>query len=452
MRNVQIGAIALAAILTVSGCGVFKEYSRPEMPQTDNVFGMECSDTACIAEIGWRDFFTDPMLQQLIEKGLENNADARIAAKKVIEAEASMDAARYAFLPYVGIAPSFNFENADRYNGSVSSYSIQPSASWEADINGKLLNSRRIAEAGLEGSRLYERSVRTELIATIANCYYTLLMLDAQLEVSKTTSDSWKENVRITKAMKDAGMTNEASVAHTEANSCSIEASLFDLEYKVHQMENTMAALLGETPQSFERRRLQDEHLSRDLSIGVPASLLSRRPDVMEAEIELRKAYYNTNIARAAFYPSLTISGDFGWEKPLTSAAGWAFGLAASLSQPIFNKGRNNANLKIAEAKQEEALVAFERAIRTAGSEVNDALAKCKAAEGKTEIRINQIEALEKAVESTQLLMRHAESTYLEVLTAQQSLLSARLQQISDHYDTVQGIIALYKALGGGAE
>lgn len=416
------------------------------------VYGVEASDTSCMASIGWRDFFTDPQLQALIEKGLENNTDLRIAAQRVLESEASLRAARLAFLPSVGVSPSFTLENAERYGGTVTGYSIMPQASWEADISGKLLNSRRLAEASLEQSRLQELSVRTELVAAIANCYYTLLMLDAQLEVSKTTSDSWKENVRITKAMKDAGMTNEASVAHTEANSCSIEASLFDLEYKVHQMENSLALLIGETPQAFSRSRLQDECLSRELAIGIPADLLARRPDVMAAETNLRKAFYNTNIARAAFYPSLNISGDFGWEKSLTSPAGMAFGLAASLAQPIFSKGRNKAGLTIAEAQQEEALASFEQVLRKAGSEVNDALAKCKAAEGKTEIRINQINALEKAVESTQLLMRHAESTYLEVLTAQQSLLSARLQQISDHYDTVQGIIALYKALGGGAD
>ena len=457
MRTLESALRSLAVAATVAGCSIYKDYERPSDILPEGLYGaaadsVALSEDAGLAALGWKDIFTDPLLQSLINQGLENNADLLQAASRVVVAEAGLEAARGAFWPSVSVRPSWQLENAARYGGTVMGYSLAPAASWEADIRGSLLNSRRLAEASLEQAQLYERSVRTAVVASVANAYYTLQMLDAQLEISRTTSDNWKKNVLIMKAMKDAGMANEASVSQAEANSCSIEASLFDLENRVLMAENSLALVLGVTPRHFDRDSLSREALPREFEIGVPTMLLSRRPDVMAAEQELRRAYYNTNIARANLYPSLTLSGDFGWEKALTSPAGWAAGLAASALAPVFEGGRRRAGVKAAEARQEAALAAFRQKVLAAGSEVNGALAQCHMARSKTDIRVRQIEALEKAVESTQQLMRHSQSTYLEVLTAQQSLLSARLQQVSDHYEAVQGIVALYRALGGGAE
>ncbi|MBO4684822.1 MAG: efflux transporter outer membrane subunit [Desulfovibrio sp.] len=457
MRTLSPAFLTLVLAGTLFSCSIYKDYERPSDVLPEGLYGaaadsVALSDSAGLAAVRWQDFFTDPLLQGLISRGLENNADLLAAATRVVEAEAGLEAARGAFLPSLSVRPSWQLENAARYGGTVIGYSVAPAASWEMDLRGSLLNSRRLAEASLEQARLYERSVRTALVASIANAYYTLQMLDAQLEISRTTSDNWKKNVLIMKAMKDAGMANEASVSQAEANSCSIEASLFDLENKVLLAENSLALVLGVTPGHFDRDSLSREALPREFEVGVPSLLLSRRPDVMAAEQELRRAYYNTNIARASLYPSLTLSGDFGWEKALTSPAGWAAGLAASALAPLFEGNRRRAGLQAAEARQETALVAFRQKVLAAGSEVNGALAQCHMAQSKTDIRIRQIEALEKAVESTQQLMRHSQSTYLEVLTAQQSLLSARLQQVSDHYEAVQGLIALYRALGGGTE
>lgn len=311
------------------------------------------------------------------------------------------------------------------------------------------INAKRRAEASLEYNKLYRRSVQTALVAAIANNYYTLLMLDAQLRISRSTSASWKENVRTMKAMKEAGMTNAASISQTEANSCSIDASLHDLEYKLVQAQNSLALLLGVTPQDFPRGELNGVDYKGELFIGVPAQLLSRRPDVQQAEYELQLAFYNTNIARAALYPSLTITGDGAFKG---SPAGWAFSFLAKLVQPIFNAGRNRANLKIAESQQREAVIHFEHKLLEAGSEVNTALAQCRSARSKTDLRIRQIKNLENAVYSTRQLMSHSEATYLEVLTAQQSLLSARLLQVSDRFEGIQGVINLYRALGGGVD
>jgi NodT family efflux transporter outer membrane factor (OMF) lipoprotein len=457
MRAFKPAFLTLILAGACFGCSVYKDYERPGDVLPEALYGaaadsVALSDTAGLAAVQWRDFFTDPLLQALIEKGLEGNADLLQASSRVVEAQAGLDAARGAFLPSLKVNPYWQMESADRYGGTVQAYSLTPAASWEVDIRGSLLNSKRLAEATLQQAQLYERSVRTALVASIANAYYTLQMLDAQMEISRTTSDNWKKNVVIMKAMKDAGMANEASVSQTEANSCAIEASLFDLENKILLAENSLALILGVTPRHFKRDSLGRDAPGMDFEIGVPSLLLSRRPDVMSAEQELRKAYYNTNIARANLYPSLTLSGDFGWEKALTSPAGWIAGLAANLAAPVFEGGKRRAGLKAAQARQEAALVNFRQKVLAAGNEVNGALAQCRAARSKTDIRIRQIESIEKAVESTQQLMRHSQSTYLEVLTAQQSLLSARLQQVSDQYEAVQGIIALYRALGGGAE
>ena len=444
---------AAAALLTLCSCSIFREYKRPDLPQLDSLYTLAGqSDTLNLADLSWSEFFTDPCLQSLIRTGLENNNDLQQAALKLTEAEAALKSARFAFFPTLGVKPSFAWENADRYNGDAFSYAIQPAVSWEADINGRLLNNKRIAFSDKEAAELWERSVRTELVCSIASCYYTLLMLDAQMDISTRTSQTWKENVRIMKAMKDAGMTNEASVAQTEANSCSIEASLCDLGQKILETEHTMSVLLGVASKGITRTRMSESSIESDILTGVPAQLLSRRPDVMRAEANLKKAFYNTNLAHSAFYPSLTLTGDLGWEKALTSPAGWAFGAAASMVAPIINGRRNRSNLEIAKAREAEAFSAFRQTLLVAGKEVNDALARCHNAQSKTDIRVRQIEALEKAVDSTQKLMRHSESTYLEVLTAQQSLLSAQLQQISDNYEALSGMVSLYRALGGGSK
>ncbi|MDD6151387.1 MAG: efflux transporter outer membrane subunit [Bacteroidales bacterium] len=449
----------LAVMLSCIGCSVFKEYERPEGVVPANLYGelpggavTVVSDSTGIEAIGWRDFFTDLALQALIELGLRNNADLQIAALRVVESEATLQSARLSFYPSFSISPSFQMQNSKNLGGSAVGFSIAPAASWELDLRGSLTNKKRYAEAALEQSKLLERSVRTELVSSIAQMYYTLVMLDAQKEISSSTFRNWQENVRIMRAMKDAGMANEASVTQTEANCSSIEASLYDLDKRIMTAENSLALLLGVPPGHFERGEFRGLELSGKFAAGVESVLLARRPDVMAAEQSLRMAYYDTNVARSAFYPSFRLSGEYGWEKALTSPAAWVLGLAANAAAPIFDAGRNRNNLKIAEARQQEALIAFRQSLLQAGNEVNSAIASCNLAESKKDIRIRQIESLNRAVESTRQLMSHSESTYLEVLTAQQSLLSARLQQVADHFEMVQGVISLYRALGGGGD
>lgn len=438
MRVVKIAALVLAAAV-LSGCAAYKEYTKVEMPIVDNLYA---SDTDDLGALSWRDLFTDECLQSLIEEGLENNTDLRQAALRVNEAQAALEMARKAFLPGLDIPASIGLGSA----------TIPARASWEADFSGKLLASKRKAQAELDRSELLRTSVQTELIASIAECYYSLLKLDAQLTVSETTAASWRENVRIMKALKEAGMTNEASVSQTEANSCSVEASLYDLRYSIAQAENTLSVLLGVPSRHFRRGSLRNTVLPESVGAGVPATLLSRRPDVMACEKAVQEAFYDTQIARAAFYPSVTLTAQAGLDQAFSGPSAWFYTLGASALQSIFAKGKIRGNLEIAQAREEEAIEQMKAALLKAGKEVNDALALCESAEGKTDVRNRQIESLKSAVASTEQLMRHSGATYLEVLTAQQSLLSARLQQISDHYDAARGTVALYRALGGGAE
>ncbi len=442
--------LATAALL--SGCSVYQKYSRPEVA-TDNLYGERATlnKSNNIAEIDWRTFFTDPHLQKLIEQGLKNNSDMQIALERVKESEAALRTARLAFYPSIAFAPSFGVDK-----GKGSTLALPLSASLDVDASGRLLNSKRNAQAAYEYSKLYRQSVQTALIASIANSYYTLLMLDAQLNISRTTAASWKENVRIMKAMKQAGMTNEASVSQTEANSCSIDASLFDLEYDIIEVENTLALLLGTTPQKFERGTIHDQSIIPQVGVGIPAQLLSYRADVRMAEKSLQQAFYQVAMAKGAFIPSLTLGGTLGWQdqfgKAITSPASWLASFTVKLAAELFNAGSKRANLQIAKAKQEQAMIAFRQTLLQAGSEVNDALAQCQTAHNKKDTRTRQIEALERAVSSTKQLMSHSESTYLEVLTAQQALLSAQLSQIKDRFEEIQGVVNLYCALGGGVD
>ena len=451
----QIITLAVATLL-LSSCGIYTKYERPEI-KTDGLYGqdVEVEDTTSTASLSWRELFTDPQLQSLIEHALQGNTDLQSAQWRIKEAEATLSSARLAYLPSFMLTPQGGVSSFDKSKGSWT-YSGIASASWEIDIFGKLTNAKRRAKALYLQSLEYEQAVTTSLIANVANMYYTLLMLDAQYNVSAETAAKWRESVKTMRAMKAAGMTDEAGVAQTEANCYMVEASLLDLKQQIREIENSLSILLGDVPDAIERGKLQGQSFPEELTVGVPLQLLSRRPDVKSAELSLAQAFYSTNAARSAFYPSITLGGTAGWTnsagsmiinpgKLLLSAVG-------SLTQPLFNRGLNMAQLKIAKAQQEEAKLSFQQALLNAGSEVNNALTQVQVARGKTELRDGQITSLETAVRSTQLLMKHGNSTYLEVLTAQQSLLSAQLTQIADHFDEIQGIINLYQALGGGRE
>ena len=464
----QFIILAVAALL-LSSCGIYNKYQRPEDINTEGLYGqdVEVQDTASLASLSWQELFTDPQLQSLIEQALQSNTDLLSAQQRIKEAEATLMSAKLSYLPSFMLTPQGGVSSFDKSRGSWT-YTAIASASWEIDIFGKLTNAKRRARALYLQSVEYEQAVSTSLIANVANLYYTLLMLDEQYRISEQTAGNWNESVRTMRAMMSAGMTNEAAVSQSAANSRQVEASLLDLKQQIREVENSLSILLGDVPGKIVRPQGQTEaepsatdplfaqSFPQELTVGVPLQLLSRRPDVKSAELALASAFYGTNAARSAFYPSITLGGTAGW----TNSAGsmivnpgkLLLSAVASLTQPLFNKGLNMAQLKIARAQQEEARLAFQQSLLNAGGEVNNALTQVQVARGKTELRTSQIASLETAVHSTQLLMQHGTFTYLEVLTAQQSLLSARLTQVTDRFDEIQGIINLYQALGGGRQ
>ena len=418
--------ILSAATLILSSCGIYNKY-KPVSEVPEGLYGSEsvaATDTANFGNLSWREVFTDPYLQNLVDSALLRNTDMQTAHLRVKEAEATLLTSKLSYLPSLFLAPEGAASSFDR-GKATQTYSLPVTASWELDIFGKVTTAKRRAKAAYEQSKEYEQAVKTQLVASVA-----------------------------TRAMKKAGMVNEAGLAQTEATYFNICTTVLDLKEQINQAENSLALLLAETPHKIQRGKLGNQQLPENFSVGVPLQMLANRPDVRSAEFSLAQAFYTTNAARAAFYPSITLSGSAGW----TNSAGsmivnpgkFLASAVASLTQPLFNKGANIAQLKIAKAQQEEARLSFEQTLLNAGVEVNEALVQYQTAREKADYYNKQVASLQTAAKSTSLLMKHGNTTYLEVLTAQQTLLNAQLSQVANRFTEIQGVITLYQALGGG--
>lgn len=462
MKKQHIAYIVCMTAL-LSSCHIYKPYSRPEVDTKglyrDPVSATDtlASDTANMGNLPWEQVFTDPLLQALIRQGLAENTDLQKAALVVKEAEAGLLSARLAYTPSLNLTPNGAVVWNELLDGRRRVWQWTApavSSSWEIDIFGRVLNAKRGAKATLLQSKAYKQAVQTQLVSAIANYYYTLLMLDKQLSITEGTSALWKKMVATMRDLKEAGYVNEAAIVQSEANSYMVEASIPDLERQIREMENALSVLLKQAPQRIARGTLEGQTFPEMMNAGVPVQLLANRPDVQAAEMALANAYYNTNVARAAFYPQLSISGQFGWTNtlgaPVVNPGKMIANAVGNLTAPIFNRGGNLARLRVAKAQQQEALLDFEQSLLAAGSEVSNALFAYRSAQDKAVQRERQIASLEKSVEYTELLITHGTTTYLEVLTAQQSLLSARLSGVNDEFQQIQAIVSLYRALGGG--
>ena len=453
-KTALIVVCAVALISMLNGCGVYDKY-QPVSQVPDNLYGSiaaDMEDTANIGNLSWKEFFTDSYLQVLIDTTLAKNTDLRIARLRIEEAEANLLSSRLSYLPSFALSPQSTASSSE--GKAAYSYSLPATASWEIDIFGRITNTKRAGEMAYEQSKEYMQAVQTQLIASTANGYYTLLMLDEQLRISIATEALWQERIAAIRAMKQAGLATEAGLAQAEAACEALSASILDLREQINRTENSLSLLAADTPHQIARGKLGEQHFPHILAVGVPAQMLSNRPDVRGAEFALAEAFYATNVARAAFYPSVTLGGNAGW----TSSAGSSIVNPAqfiassvfSLVQPLFNRGQNIAQLQIAKARQEEARLGFTQALLAAGSEVNDAVKHYQTAREKSGRFEKQIASLGKAVRATRLLMQHGSTNYLEVLTAQQSLLEAQLTQTANRFEEIQGVITLYRALGGG--
>ena len=448
MRKILIPIVLLLTIVAMNSCALYKDYERQEIDFVDSLYNRipTADDYESIASLTWKELFRDTLLQNLIELGLENNTDLEIARLKVEQAEATLKTSKLAFYPDV----SFSAQAGVNQNGF--NYSLTPTASWEIDAFGRLHNTKKGAQAALEATKSYQQAVQTQLVATIADSYFTLLMLDEQLEISKRTQKTWEENIRTLEALKRAGKTNEAAVLQAKANKVNVEASILTLKKQIIEQENSLSALLGLVPQELERNELSEQIFPDTLLMGLPLSSLVNRPDVRQAEYKLVEAFYATNVARSYFYPTITLSGSGGWSGVSGNPGDWIFNAVGSLMQPIFNQGKNKARMKISESQRQEALLNFKQTLLDAGTEANNALISWQTARKRLDRDKLQIVYLKGAVLNTQLLMKNGQADYLEVLTAQKNLLQAELTETNDRYLEIQSVITLYHALGGGLE
>ena len=446
MRKILIPTLLL--LITMSSCNLYKHYERPEIDFVDSLYNRipTANNYESIASLTWKELFTDTILQNLIEIGLNNNTDLEIARLKVEQAEATLKTSKLALFPSVSLSAQASVKNEGF------TYNITPTASWEIDAFGKLHNTKKGAEAALAATEAYQQAVQTKLIATIADAYYTLLMLDEQLEISKRTLNTWEENIRTLSALKRAGKTNEAAVLQAKANKVNVEGSILTLQKQITVQENSLSALLGLVPQELERNELSQQVFPDTLLMGLPLSSLINRPDVRQAEYKLVEAFYATNVARSYFYPSITLNGNAGWSGISGNPSDWIFNAVASLVQPIFNQGKNKARLTISESQRQEALLNFRQTLLDAGTEANNALISWQTARKRLDSDKLQIMYLKGAVFNTQLLMKNGQATYIEVLSAQKNLLQAELTETNDKYLEIQSVITLYHALGGGLE
>lgn len=446
--------VVVATLLMATGCSFYTKFEHPEISNLDELYAADTTYTR-LADYSWREFFTDTLLQGYIERGLEYNIDMRVAHLNIVQAEASLKAAQYAFLPSVSASLQSTLSGGGG-DGATFSYSLIPTASWELDLFGAKRNAERGAEVAVQYSHLVKQAVQSKLIATIANNYYTLLMLDEQLKTSRRTLTTWEENIRTLSALKSAGKATEAAVLQAKAGKLSVEGSVHTLEMQIVEQEEALATLMGVLPFEIKRGTLAEQTFPEEYSVGVPLELVSMRPDVLQAEANLATKFYAVNEARAAFYPSITLTGSTGWSDAVGNAIAnpgeFILKMVGGIVQPIFARGANKARMEIALAQQEAALLQYRQALLNAGAEVNNALKKLQASKERYAIDLKQIATLRAAVWNTQLLQKYGSASYLEVLTAQQNLLNAELAESTDRYSEIQGIINLYYALGGGVE
>ncbi|MCW3112563.1 MAG: rane protein [Segetibacter sp.] len=447
------------SVLVLSACKVTSPYQSPEA-NTNNLFrDVNTTDTNSIANLRWSEVFTDTTLQRLIGEGIANNLDLQIAFTRIQQAEAFYQQSGAAFLPTLnsnaGITRSkFSAGQGFGARPSITSYQLGLSSSWEADIWGRLGSNRRASLANLLQSEAARRAVQTGVVGAIANFYFTLMALDQQLLITQQTVYNWDTTVSTMRALKEAARVTEAAVVQSEAQRYAAEVTIPDLRQRIRETENALSIVLGHAPTGIYRSDFLEPGTLPIMSTGVPAQLLANRPDVQQAEFSYRNAFELTNVARAAFYPALVITGSGGFASltllDVLNPTSIAASIGAGLTQPIFNRRLNRTNLVVAQAQQQASLLNFRNTLLAAGQEVSNAISLNQAALEKVSIRTNQITALQRSVQYSQELLRNGFANYTEVINARQSLLQAELGRVNDRLQQFQATVNLYRSLGGG--
>lgn len=461
----QMVLLGLTIPIMLTSCQVANKYKSPEV-NTANLFRDKAeTDTATIANMPWREYFADPYLQALIDEGLEQNFDLQIAVTRIRQSEAALSMAKAAYFPNVALVGQVDQKrqsikdqgkkNILGYHQEV--YTLGISASWEADIWGKMNRQSKARYAQFMASQTYRDLVQTSLIANISTSYYSLLALDEQLMITKETIGLLKESCTTMEDLKEAGKLNSAAIEQSKALLYNTQVSVPDIESQIRQLENSLCLMLGRKPGNIERSDLANQHVAGNLNYGIPVQMLAKRPDVKQAELGFRAAFELKNAAQASFYPSITLNSGIigfggaslsGFFKPENIFAN----IVGGLTQPLFAKKQLIANLKITKAQQQEALLTFEKTVLSASNEVSDILFGYESSLSKNTTRSLQVQSLLTAVDFTQELLISGEANYVEVLTAEQNLLQAQLAQVGDKLEQLQYSVSLYRALGGGIE
>ena len=459
MKKTNIIIIAFAA-LSLTGCkSLYGNYERPDV-KTSGIVRDPVDDKAALAgssdfgNLPWRSVFTDPQLQTLIEKALENNPDLLNAALNIDIAEQQLRASKLAFLPSVVFAPNGSISHFGTHTSSTQAYTLPITASWDVDLFGKLRSQKKAAQMALIQSRDYKVAVQTNLICNVANLYYTLLMLDRQKQIVDDMSGLTKNTWDMMKLQMEFGRARATSVQSAEAAYYSVQTQGADIKRQIRETENTLSLLLGEPAQSIARGSLENQSLPTNFSGGIGVQLLSNRADVHANEMALAQCFYNIQEARSRFYPALNISPTGAWTNSngLVNPGKLLLSVVGSLTQPIFMRGQLKAGLRVAEDRYKQAYNTWQNSILKAGAEVSNALVAYNSADEKNKLQQQQIDVLKQNVDHTQMLYAQSSSSYLEVITAQQSLLNAEISQVQEQFTKLQAIVNLYNALGGGSK
>ena len=465
MKNIFAYKLSVLLLLafTLQSCFVAKNYDRPKLQEIDRLYRTDLvvTDSASTAAISWKELFSDPLLSEYIEEGLQNNLDIRIALQQIAAAESYMKQGKMGYLPSLDAKASMthqelapNSQFGSFFSGSIEQFELTGNLSWEADIWGKIRSNQRATQASYLQSMAAHQAVKTRLISQIASNYYLLLALDQQHKITEETIENRKKSLQTIQALKEAGNVTQVAVDQTAGQLYNALALLIDIEKNIFRTENAFAILLGKPATHIDRSFLENQILKRDLKIGLPAHLLANRPDVLAAEYSLMNAFELTNVANSSFYPSLTLTGTGGLQslefKEWFSSGSLFATLVGGITQPIFNKRRIRTQYEVAKAQQEESLLNFKKTLLTAGQEVSNALYEYEAETKKYEFRQNEVESLRKAELNSEILLNNGFGTYLDLLTARQNALNAELNTIDNKLQQLQAIVELYRALGGG--
>lgn len=464
MKKYTIYKLIFAPVLLVSlqSCFVARDYQRPEVvDETHFRTDQLPQDSLTIAEVSWKELFSDPLLIGYIEEGLENNLDIRIALQQIVAAEAYYKQGKAGYLPTLGASGQVTHQQLAKnsqmgalYDGGITQFELSANASWEADIWGKIRSSKRAFEASYLQTVAAHKAVKTQLISSIASVYYQLLAFDEQLRITELSIANRESSLETTRALKDAGYVNEVGVKQTEAQLYDAQGLLIDIKTNIKLLENTMSILLGDAPHNIERSSLEEQSLLTEVKVGFPVQLLRNRPDVIAAEYNLINAFELTNVARSNFYPSLNISAAGGFQSleldKLLNVNSLFATAVGSLTQPIINGRRIRTQYEVAQAQQEQAVLNFRRAVLNASREVSDALYTYEAAEKRIEIKSLEYEAYDTATIYSEELLNNGLINYLEVLTARQNALYSQLDLINAQFSQLSSVVEIYRALGGG--